>query len=95
MPKEYVEVIGLGRSAVIENFTKVTLYSERRKVGKRCSGKGHTEEIGAFLDGIREGRVPIPLESLLATSLATFAVRRSLASGCSEAVAVSELFTSP
>jgi polar amino acid transport system substrate-binding protein len=92
MPKEHVEITGLGRSAVIENFQKVILYSERRKTQKRCSGKGHTEEIDAFLTGIREGHMPIPLESLLATSLATFGIHRSLTSGRAEAIAVSELF---
>jgi len=95
MPKEHLEIVGLGRSAAIENFQKVILYSERRKVQKRCSGKGHSEEIDAFLEGVQNGRLPIPMESLLATSLTTFGIRRSLTSGRAEAIATSKLLSTP
>jgi polar amino acid transport system substrate-binding protein len=95
MPKEQLEIVGLGRSATIVNFQKVILYSERRKAEKRCSGKGHSEEINAFLQGVENGNLPIPMESLLATSLTTFAIRRSLTSGRAETIATSKLLTTP
>jgi predicted dehydrogenase len=81
LPKERVEIHGAGRSAVIDNFTAVELLSARRRVRRRCAGKGQAEEVRAFLTGVREGRAPIPLGSLTATSLVTLMALESLRRG--------------
>lgn len=86
MPKEQLEVLGTGRSAVLHNFQKVTLYGGRGKPTKRCSGKGHSEEVKAFIDGILQGEGPIPVASQLATTLATIRIVEALASGRTEHV---------
>jgi len=91
MPKEQLEVMGAGRSAVLHNFQKVTLYSGRGKSTKRCSGKGHSEEVKAFLNGVQRGESPIPVASQLATTLATIRIVKALASGQTELVDITEL----
>jgi len=91
MPKEQLEVLGAGRSAVLDNFQKVILFSDRGKSTKRCSGKGHSEEVTAFLDGVQKGESPIPVSSQLATTLATIKAVEALASGLTEPVELTEL----
>lgn len=91
MPKEQMEVLGAGRSAVLHNFQKVTLFSNRGKSTKRCSGKGHKEEVKAFLEGIQHGVSPTPVTSQLATTLATIKVVEALASGRTERVDLTDL----
>lgn len=91
MPKERLEVLGAGRSAVLQNFQKVTLFGGRSKSTKRCSGKGHQEEVKAFLDGIGQGQCPIPVASQLTTTLATIRCVEALASGRTETVDLADL----
>jgi polar amino acid transport system substrate-binding protein len=81
MPKERFEVLGAGRSAVLDNFQKVTLFSPGGKTVKKCSGKGHREEVKAFLDAVQGGGAPIGVDSQLATTLATLEIASALASG--------------
>lgn len=79
LPKEVLEVHGAGRSAVIENFGAVTLHTAKGKSRKKYTGKGHAEEMAAFVKGVREGKSPISLESQIATTLATLLALDSLA----------------
>lgn len=81
VPKERVEVHGAGRSAVIDNFTRVELYAGGRRSRRPCAGKGQAEELAAFVGGVRAACAPIPLSSLLATSLTTIEALRSLREG--------------
>jgi predicted dehydrogenase/threonine dehydrogenase-like Zn-dependent dehydrogenase len=78
VPKERLEVHGAGRSAVLDNFSSVTLYAGRSKKTRRIAGKGHPEEMKAFIDGVRRGESPISLESQIYTTLATLRVLESL-----------------
>lgn len=80
VPKERFEASGGGRTAVIDNFTRVDLFGSRR-VSVRCSGKGHEEEVAAFLDSLDSGLPPIPFRSLAATTLAAIAAEQSLSDG--------------
>jgi polar amino acid transport system substrate-binding protein len=86
MPKEQLEVLGAGRSGVIENFQAVKLWSGRGSRRVRCSGKGHADEVKAFLDGIGSGTPPLGWRSQVATTLATLRVRDALQSGRTESV---------
>jgi len=91
MPKEQLEILGAGRSAVIHNFQKITLYGAGKTRHIRCGSKGHKEEVLAFLDGIKRGIAPISLISQLATTLATMRIRDALAHGRIERVDLAEL----
>ena len=90
-PKESFQVIGGGQLARLHNFQRTELWrGGRRHVRRSRTGiaKGQKQELDAFVRAVAEARaMPIPLESLAATTLATFAARRSLASRRLEAVA--------
>jgi predicted dehydrogenase len=90
-PKELLQVTGDLQLARLHNFQWTELWrGGRRHVRRSRTGinKGQKQELDAFVRAVAEaGAMPIPLESLMATTLATFAVRRSLASRRLEAVA--------
>jgi predicted dehydrogenase/threonine dehydrogenase-like Zn-dependent dehydrogenase len=90
-PKELLQVTGDGRLARLRNFQRTELWrGGRRHLRRSRAGidKGQKQELDAFARAVAEGRaMPIPLESLVATTLATFAARRSLVSRRLEAVA--------
>lgn len=90
-PKETFTAFGQGQVAKLSNFTKAELWSKGRKSASRAlkgPDKGQRAELEAFVSAVREGRpMPVPLSSLAATTAATFAARRSLASRMPEPVA--------
>jgi polar amino acid transport system substrate-binding protein len=90
VPKERLEVHGAGRTAVLENFQAVTLYGGG-KTSRRCPGKGHTDEVKAFLAGIRAGQAPIGVASQLATTLATLRIVEALDGGGERIVDLADL----
>lgn len=78
--KEHVEVFCDGNIATIDDFKSGSFISngKRTKIGGGAQDKGHADEIAAFLEAARNGTgAPIALESLVATSLASFAVVES------------------
>lgn len=82
MAKEYLEVFGEGKSATLDNFKRVNLFDGRKKKALSFSGnKGHCEEMKALCSAVLMGTAPIPVESLIATSRASFAVVESLRNG--------------
>jgi len=86
-PKETFEVSAAGRTARFENFRRGTVWVGHRRHVRRSWGavdKGQASQLAAFLDAVRTGAaMPIPLEDLAATTFATLAVERSLATGSS------------
>ncbi len=83
LPKEEIQVFSAGRTAFMKNFTSLEFW---RGAGKphvvSGQGKGHKEEVEAFLHCIKNGGPdPILFDSMLATTLATFAIHESLSSG--------------
>lgn len=86
MPKERCEVFGGGRSAVIDNFSRVNLFDGSVKRTKTVRGKGHSEEMGEFVTALRTGRPAIPIHSLITVTLASFAVLESLKTGMPAAI---------
>ena len=90
-PKELFQVTGEGQVARLHNFQRTELWrGGRRQVRRSRTGidKGQKQELDAFVRAVAEARpMPIPLASLVATTRATFAARRSLASRRLEAVA--------
>jgi predicted dehydrogenase/threonine dehydrogenase-like Zn-dependent dehydrogenase len=89
-PKEVFEVSATGRTARLDNFRSASVWSGRRKRVSRTFGsldKGQAAQLEAFLSSVRDrGPMPIGLESLVATTRATFAVASSQASGRPEPV---------
>jgi hypothetical protein len=68
---------------------------KRTKLGGGAQDKGHAAEIAAFFDAVRgHAAAPISLESLAATTLATFATVESAKSGTAIAVDVNAVMAS-
>jgi len=88
--KETLDAAGGGRSARLDNFAQAAVWTGRRRSATRARGgqdKGQRMELVRFLDACRSGApMPIPFESLVATTSATIAVTQSLSSGGPERV---------
>ncbi|MEU9605694.1 bi-domain-containing oxidoreductase [Streptomyces sp. NPDC048057] len=84
-PKETLDLVADGRALRLDDFVRATVYGRKRWVSSRlpkARDKGQRAELDAFLEAVRTGGpMPVPLESLVATTAATLAVRTSLASG--------------
>lgn len=83
-PKEMVEVFGGGGIAVLDDFRTLTLTrnGKARKVKRLSQDKGFDQEVAAFVAAVRDGgQAPIPMDALVATTRATFAVEESLRTG--------------
>ena len=89
-PKETLDLIADGQVLRLDDFVRASVYSggpagSKRWVSSRlpkARDKGQRAELDAFLEAVRTGGpMPVPLESLVATTAATFAVRASLAAG--------------
>lgn len=84
VPKELVEVHGAGQTAVLDNFEQVRHYTSTRTSRVRGRGihKGQKEELDAFIGALLSGgAMPIAVDDLLDTTLATLAVSDSLRQG--------------
>jgi predicted dehydrogenase len=81
--KEYLEVFGESKTARMWNFRKLECSVGQKKTTTSFSGdKGHAEEMKVLLHGLESGAgSPIAIDSLAATSRATFAVLESLRTG--------------
>jgi polar amino acid transport system substrate-binding protein len=87
LSKERIEIFGGGQSFIIDDFRVGEHYTGGSRRTLKTSGKGHREEVEAFLLAIRQGHSsPIPLESLTLTSLTTFAILDSLRTGLPQIV---------
>ena len=88
--KETLDASGGGHSARLDNFRKAIVFSGRGHETIRARGgqdKGQRAQVTRFVAAVLAGEpMPIPLESLLATTAATIAVRDSLLSGKPERV---------
>jgi predicted dehydrogenase/threonine dehydrogenase-like Zn-dependent dehydrogenase len=83
--KERLEVFGGGAAAVLEDFRRLELIRRGRTEVVRSlwrQDKGHKAEVRAFIETIRSGSdMPISLSDVVATTLTTFCIRNSVASG--------------
>lgn len=84
--KEYIEMFGGGRVAIIDDFRRVKLVSPdtSKTIGGRFAkqDKGHRAEIAAFLRAVREGLPsPIPFAELVTTTRLSVAAVESLQTG--------------
>ncbi|MFP6749908.1 MAG: bi-domain-containing oxidoreductase [Alphaproteobacteria bacterium] len=89
MAKEYVEIFGGGRSAVIDDFKELRLHAgdhQTKRTKLVAQDKGQKAMLAAWLEGLRTARPAIPFDNLLATSLATIMAIESLSIGMPLAV---------
>jgi predicted dehydrogenase len=81
-PKELLQVVGDGQVARLLNFQQTELWRGGKHQSQRTRtgiDKGQKQELDAFVRAVAEAApMPIPLDSLLATTRATFAARRSV-----------------
>jgi predicted dehydrogenase/threonine dehydrogenase-like Zn-dependent dehydrogenase len=71
MRKERIEIFGRGKSAVIDDFTRSTFYSEsgEEKYNLRHQDKGQTGEVNTYINSLMTGKEPpIPVEDILSIS---------------------------
>ena len=89
-PKETLDAAGAGRSARLDNFRKATVWTGRRQSAMKSRGgpdKGQQAELVKFVEAcLTGGPMPIPIESLVATTRTTIAVGESLLSSRPERV---------
>jgi len=84
VPKEYLEVFGGGRTAVLNNFSGVEFFegAGERSVKARGLNKGQKEEMAAFVSAVKAGgAMPISIDELFDTTLVTLAAAESMTSG--------------
>jgi len=85
LPKEYIEMFGGQRVAVLDNFRSLALHHGNRRRRHRLvnQAKGHTEEVAAFMQALEGGgQMPIDFETLIAVTQTAFLIHRSLDLGC-------------
>ncbi|MBM7169436.1 bi-domain-containing oxidoreductase [Streptomyces sp. G44] len=84
-PKETLDLVADGRALRLDDFVRASVYGRKRWVSSRlpkARDKGQNAELAAFFRAVRTGGpMPVPLESLAATTAATLAVQSGLASG--------------
>src|SRR5678816_3785691 len=81
LAKERVEIFGAGRSFVLDDFRRATLYKDGREeqVALKAQDKGQQEQVRAVCASVLQGgAAPISLDELAATTRATFRVLDSL-----------------
>lgn len=84
VPKEYVEVFGGQRTAILDNFRSLSLHHGNRRRRHRLlnQAKGHREEVAAFIKALETGSpMPVDFNSLVAVTQTTYLIHRSLDSG--------------
>ncbi|WP_338702984.1 bi-domain-containing oxidoreductase [Streptomyces sp. Q6] len=90
LPKETLDLVADGRALRLDDFVRASVYADggsgRRKwVSSRLPktrDKGQNAELAAFVRAVRTGGpMPVPLDSLVATTAATLAVQTALAGG--------------
>ncbi|MEU2155860.1 bi-domain-containing oxidoreductase [Streptomyces sp. NPDC019396] len=84
-PKETLDLVADGRALRLDDFVRASVYGRKRWVSSRlpkARDKGQSAELAAFVKAVRTGGpMPVPLESLVATTSATLAVQASLVAG--------------
>jgi len=83
-PKERLEIVGGVAVAVLDDFRELVVTHRGRRervLGLGCD-KGHRAELAATVGAVRAGApAPIPFAEVVNGMRATFAIRRSLATG--------------
>ncbi|MFJ9775005.1 bi-domain-containing oxidoreductase [Kitasatospora sp. NPDC101157] len=95
-PKETLDLVADGKVLKLDDFVRASVYFESTAGGKRwvssrlpkARDKGQSAELASFVKAVRTGGpMPVPLESLVATTAATLAVQAALTGGAPVALA--------
>ncbi len=83
LPKERIELFSGDQTAVIDDYLRLDIYGPGGVTSDKASvqDKGHRDEFRAFVEGIRTGMPPTPLEEIANVSLATLAIVEALRTG--------------
>jgi predicted dehydrogenase/threonine dehydrogenase-like Zn-dependent dehydrogenase len=84
LAKEYVEIFGARRSALLDNFRSLTTHRANRRRKRRLLNqqKGFDQEAAEFVEALRTGGpMPVPFEQLVAVTQTTFLALESLSCG--------------
>lgn len=85
MAKEYIEVFGGGRSAVLDDFKEARFFKGDTKVSKqklRGQDKGQKAMLKTWINGLREGKPCLDYESQIQIALATIMAVESMTIDC-------------
>lgn len=89
LPKEYIEIFGAGKAAVINDFQFGSSHIGNKSKTLKSSGKGHRQEIQAFLNAILHGKdSPINFRSICLTTTTTFKIIESLKTGLPQEISI-------
>jgi predicted dehydrogenase len=80
-PKEMLEAFADGKVARMDNFRRTEVWRGGKCKASRAGGidKGQKQELDAFIAAVKSGgAMPVSVDSLIATTAATFAVARSV-----------------
>ncbi len=82
-PAERIEVIGGGKTVIIENWSDLTVWSGGKRTATKLDGdKGHAATLLAFIEACQKnGASPISWKQLHASSLITILAERSTREG--------------
>ncbi|MFB7613626.1 bi-domain-containing oxidoreductase [Kitasatospora sp. NPDC056181] len=84
-PKETLDLVADGKVLKLDDFVRASVHGPKRWVSSRlpkARDKGQSAELAAFVRAVRTGGpMPVPLESLVATTAATLAVQAALTGG--------------
>jgi polar amino acid transport system substrate-binding protein len=80
VPKEYCEVYGGGRTAIMNNFQEVIFYKNNKTKNQKFDGKkGHQQEIQHFINiCLGKEKPQLSLDEIIAVTKATFRAIQSL-----------------
>ncbi len=85
MPKELIEVFSASKIGVINDFHDGLIYKGSKATKLKSSGKGHKEEVEAFINALKSGNdSPISFRSICLTTLTTFKIHDSLITGMAQ-----------
>ncbi len=83
MKKERIEVFSSGKAAVMDDFSRLDIFTSRKTSNRKLSqDKGHAREVKEFLDSIRKGLpAPISFEEIYYATKMSFDIIKSINSG--------------
>lgn len=84
-PKETIDVTADGKVLKFDDFARASVFGRKKWASSRIPkgrDKGQAAELEAFVNSLRTGvSMPVSVDSLVSTTLATLAVNRSLETG--------------
>lgn len=87
MPKERIEIFGGNICGVINDFKDGTIFKNNKTTSLKSSGKGHSQEVAAFIKAIQQGAAsPISFESIYYTTKTTFKILDSIRTGLPQTI---------